>query len=161
MLRSVLRERSNRFFDILKYDKSDWFKFWREYCEENNEFMSGYAAVTAIDDENAKEILNTMSRPFLDKINRKNQTIKHLKRKTAREIHRRQKELGLSDADFTVYIIGALGIRDVITIARDNETVILIDIVSLYNNNRIGKLEETILNSILEVKKAGGIEVEY
>jgi len=160
-LRSVLRERSNRFFEILKYDKSDWYDFWKTYCEENSEFMSGYDVNTGVGDETAKSILKAMSRPFLDKINRKNHTIKHLKRKTAKEIHRRQKELGLSDADFTVYIIGAIGVKDVIKMTRENETIILIDIVSLYKNNRIDSLEDIILNSILEVKTPGGIEVEY
>ncbi len=152
-MRSILREKSQDYFSILQHDSSEWMCFWKRYCLENKEFMSGYLKTLELDDNNVKKIFENTGRPFLDKIKQKNDEIKHLKQKSAKALNKFSKELELTKEDFVIYLIGALGIKEVVTFETKERLIVLIDIVSLCQNNKIEQLEEIVLFSAKEARK--------
>lgn len=152
-MRSILREKSQDFFTILQHDRSEWLTFWKEYCFENKEFMSGYINTLALNDDTLEKIFKNTGRPFLDRIKQKNDEIKHLKQKAAKTLNKFGSELELTKEDFVIFLIGALGIKDVVTYESDERLIILIDIVSLFKNERIEQLQEIVLFSAKDARK--------
>ena len=152
-MRSILREKSQDFFSILKYDKANWIDFWNEYCQENREFMCGYTQTLGLSDKKVESILTNTERPFLDKIKQKNEQIKHLKLKAAKTLNQFSKELELTKEDFVLYLIGALGITDTISFNNKDCIIVLIDIVALYKNNKIEELQDIVLLSAKKARK--------
>ncbi len=152
-MRSILREKSQDFFRILQHDRSEWKGFWKEYCFENREFMSGYIKKLALDDSTLEKIFKNTGRPFLDKIKQKNDEIKHLKQKAAKTLNEYSLELELTKEDFVIYLIGALGIKNVITFESEERLIVLIDIVSLFRNNEIEQLQKIVLISAKKARK--------
>ena len=144
-MRSILREKSQDFFCILNHDKSHWLTFWKQYCQKNSEFMSGYAQALDLDEGKVASILKNTHRPFLDKIKQKNEQIKHLKQHAAKALNLCSEELELSKEDFVIYLIGALGIKDTISFKANDRIICLIDIVSLYKNGKIEELKDVAL----------------
>lgn len=153
-MRSILREKSQDFFSILQYDRSQWLSFWEKYRKENKEIMSGYISALELTTERIETILATTRRPFLDKIKQKNDNLKHLKQKAAKTLNRCSEELSLSKEDFVIYLIGALGIKDVVVFNSGDRLIVLIDIVSLYQNNKIEQLQEIVFTAAKEARKA-------
>jgi len=152
-LRSILREKSQDYFSILQHDRSEWMTFWKQYLIEHREIMNGYVEQLALDDVKTGEIFKDTTRPFLDQIKQKNDEIKHLKQKASKTLNRFSKELELTKEDFVIYLIGALGIQDVVTFESEERLIVLIDIVSLYKNNRIEQLQEIVLLSAQNARK--------
>jgi len=152
-LRSILREKSQDFFCILQYDQADWLTFWNQYCFENRDFMSGYTKTLELDTPKIEKILTQTKRPFLDKIKQKNDEIKHLKQRSAKALNLSCKELELEREDFVIYLIGALGIQDTVSFSAKEKVMILIDLVSLFKNNRIENLEEIVLSSAKQARR--------
>ncbi len=152
-MRSILRERSQDFFCILHYDHADWVHFWNQYCFENRDFMSGYMKTLELDTKKVEKILTQTKRPFLDKIKQKNDEIKHLKQKSAKALNHSSQELELEKEDFVIYLVGALGIQDTVSFSSKNREIVLIDLVSLFKNDRIEYLEEIVLSSAKQTRK--------
>jgi hypothetical protein len=115
--------------------------------------MSGYNKKLALDDNTLDKILKNTGRPFLDRIKQKNDEIKHLKQKAAKIINEFSLELELTQEDFVIYLIGALGIKDVVTFESDEGLIVLIDIVSLCKNNRIEQLQDIVLVSAKDARR--------
>lgn len=115
--------------------------------------MSGYLRTLELDDIRIKRIFENTGRPSLDRIRQKNDEIKHLKQKAAKALNEASEELELSKEDFVIYLIGALGIKEVVTFESKERLIILIDIVSLCQNNKIEQLEEIVLFSAKEARK--------
>jgi GAF domain-containing protein len=107
-------ERSEHFFEILRYDKSEWLDFWKEYRTKKFPVVvplyEKRHALTS--DEEVLKALNHLTRPFLDRLY---QRLKHdfsqLKQKAVKEISKRQEELELSKEKFHMMIIGLLGLE--------------------------------------------------
>ena len=152
-MRSILREKSQDYFSILKHDKSHWVAFWEKYCQENAEFMSGYARALDLGKEEVASILKETNRPFLDKIKQKNEQIKHLKQNAAKTLNLYNEELELSKEDFVIYLIGALGIQDTISFKTKDRMICLIDIVSLYKNCKMEELQNITLFTAKKARK--------
>lgn len=152
-MRSILREKSQDYFSILQHDRSEWMTFWKQYLIEHREIMNGYVEQLALDCVKTGEIFKDTTRPFLDQIKQKNDEIKHLKQKASKTLNRFSKELELTKEDFVIYLIGALGIQDVVTFESEERLIVLIDIVSLYKNNRIEQLQEIVLLSAQNARK--------
>jgi GAF domain-containing protein len=152
-VRSILRERSTDFFVILQHDKADWYDFWVNYCNENEDFMEGYAEHFNLDEKKIREILNEFDRPFLDKIKQKNEQIRHLKHASARGLNKNNQKLELIKEDFVIFLIGALGLDDAAVIEKNGKNIILIDLVSLGKNDRIDGLENVVLNSAYTIRE--------
>ena len=152
-MRSILREKSQDYFSILQHDRSEWMTFWKQYLIEHREIMNGYVEQFALDSVKTGEIFKDTTRPFLDQIKQKNDEIKHLKQKASKTLNRFSKELELTKEDFVIYLIGALGIQDVVTFESEERLIVLIDIVSLYKNNRIEQLQEIVLLSAQNARK--------
>ncbi len=153
-MRSIFREKSIEFFDILKTDRSDWPVFWKKYCRVNKEFMNGYLKKHDLDHEKSIGYLNGFSRPFLDSLRQENESIREIKRDTVRNLARIGNELKLKESDFSLYLISALGIEDVTIVENIDGKgyIVLIDIVSLKKNGKIDELSDIAVFSAKKVR---------
>ncbi len=95
-----------------------------------------------LEDTDVQTILDRFSRPFLDQIYQKNETIRHWKSQAAKSINRIQDELKLPKEDFSILMIGALGLEDVAILPTNGRFTGIIDIVSIIGHERIEDLPE-------------------
>lgn len=134
-LRSILLERSEYFFEILKYDKSEWLDFWKEYRTRKFPVVIPLyeKAHGLTNDEKLKNVLNDLSRPFLDKLHQRiKNEFRELKEKTVKEISKKGKELELSKEKFHMMIIGLLGLKPYTLIKTPLKgTVVLLDPIGI------------------------------
>jgi len=153
-MRSIFREKSMEFFDILKVDREDWHCFWERFCRINKDYMKEYLVENKITEEKALKILDSLSRPFLDSLRQENEQIREIKRNTVSGISKMGNELKLSDSDFTLYLISALGVNDttIVKNTKDGGYLVLIDIVSLKKNDNINRLPEIAIDSAKTVR---------
>lgn len=152
-MRSILREKSQDYFSILQHDRSEWIDFWKKYCLENKEFMNGYIKQLNLSSEKIQIIFDNTTRPFLDQIRQENDKIKHLKQKAAKTLNHFSHELELIKEDFVIYLIGALGIQDVVTFESKDRLILLIDIVSICKNKKIELLQDIVLISAKDARR--------
>jgi len=128
------------FFDILKKDRKEWMHFWEDYKRRLPGIMIPYCAFYHLDEPRVRLSLDQFSRPFLDRIYQKNETIRFWKAKAAKALSHRQEELRLVQEDFTIYMIGALGLEDSAYFPNTGKYIGIIDIVSVIANERIEEL---------------------
>jgi len=152
-MRSVLREKSSAFFEILEYNKKDWIRFWMKYLKEQKEFMPQYCLQYSIDYEEAEKILLEMERPFLDRLKTENEKLRSCKGKAAYLISSRKEELKLANADFTIFMAGALGIEDYSIIKKEGKAIVILDIVSLAKRNVLEKFADICVLSAYKARE--------
>ncbi|HPE68030.1 MAG TPA: hypothetical protein P5560_01875 [Thermotogota bacterium] len=138
MVRSILREKSFEFFEILRYDRSDWFGFWKSFRRKNGWLYDSYLGHHQMGDEEQEERLLSLSRPFLDQLYQKNLECHRLKGKTLRAISPHIQELELERSDFTLFLVGALGIEAYTIARKQDHAMVFLDLVAL---EKWGKLE--------------------
>ena len=152
-MRSVLREKSRDFFEILRYDRRDWMMFWDRYISENREFMSGYCRALDLDREAVRAHLYAYERRYLDGLMAENEMIKSIKARTAKDLSALQEQLKLKQADFTVYMVGALGLREFIAYPGARGFVVLMDIITLKKHDRLMQMPERTVACIQQIRK--------
>jgi len=151
-VRSILREKSMGFFEILDHDKKDWIIFWNSFCKNEYKIMKGYCEYYSLNNELVEKKLFSLGRPFLDNLKMKNENIKSIKAKTVKTLASLQGELKLTQEDFTIYMIGALGIDDAVMFDNDYERVVILDIVSMEKNGNLDKMPEIAKKSAFEAR---------
>lgn len=152
-MRSVLREKSQDFFEILRYDRRDWMVFWDRYISENEEFMAGYCPALGLDREAVRAHLYAFERRFLDRLKMENETIRRIKGKTVNALSAIQGQLKLNQADFTVYMAGGLGLREFIAYRESRGFVVLMDIIALKKLDHLARMPELTVACVQQIRK--------
>jgi len=153
-LRSILQNKFDEFLEILKHDKTSWLDFWRSYRKKFEPIVFNYEKAHDLNDEKIEKILQSFSRAFLDSLKQRWEEIKHQgKRKVALELRKRSGELQLSKEDFVVFLFGGLGLSVSTVVKGSKEKVILIDLVKVWKDGKLGELERIVLESVKNFRK--------
>ncbi len=142
------------FFAILKKDRKEWMHFWDDYKRKLPGIMIPYCAFYHLDEAKVCLSLERFSRPFLDRIYQKNETIRFWKAKAAKALSNKQEELKLVQEDFTIYMIGALGLEDRTFFPYSGKYIGVIDIVSVIANERIEELPSIAIGLAKEIRSS-------
>lgn len=153
MIRSVLREKSKDFFDILKYDRTQWMGFWNRYIYENHDFLGCYCEALHLNDITVRERLLSLERRFLDRLMIENDGLKSLKAKTAWMLSSLQLPLKLNQSDFTFFMVGALGLQDYTCCLANGRMIVIMDIVALKKSGHLTQMPERTVEVAFQIRK--------
>ncbi|MCD6450390.1 MAG: hypothetical protein J7L34_07795 [Thermotogaceae bacterium] len=153
-MRSILQNHFDEFLEILKYDKTEWYEFWKDYRKRYGPIVPDYEKLHNLDEKIIKSILDSLTRPQLDKLKQYwDGTKAGEKRRVSKALRSHSEELELSKADFVVFLFGGLGISTFSIVNGLREKVILIDLVKVWKDGKIENLEEIVLNSVFKFRK--------
>jgi len=152
-MRSIVQDKTNLFFKILEHDKNDWWQHWMFYARTFREVFEAYRKVLNLPLEKEEELVKAMNRPFLDRLKLVwEEQGARIKEKTVKVLSNDYRHLESRHGNFTVFIMGLTGIRDVTVIELGGTKVFLADIVSIFKK---GCLEET---PFIIVKSIEGVQ---
>ncbi len=159
-MRSVIRNRLDEFLEILKYDKTEWYDFWKNYRRKFGPLVIEYERLHSLTADSIEEILWSLERRSLDRLKRTWQSRKlNEKKRVSYELRKRASELGLSKRDFVVFLFGGLGISPWDVVKGLKEYVILVDILYLWERGKLENLPEIVLEAVLDFRRSfGGVE---
>jgi len=155
-LRSILLERSRHFFEILKYDKSQWFDFWKEYRSKKFPVVVPlYERKHGLTDREIEEILKAFERPFLDRLYQRVETkFKTLKERAVKEISKRSDKLELSKEKFHMMIIGLLGLEAYTLVETQTRgIVVLLDPVGIEKKMGLDNFVEVSVEAAFKARE--------
>jgi len=115
--------------------------------------MSGYCHALELDREAVRNNLYAYERRYLDGLMAENETMKSVKAQTAKALSALQEQLKLSRADFTVYMVGALGLREYVAYPGTRGFVVLMDIIALKKHDRLMQMPELTVECIHQIRK--------
>jgi hypothetical protein len=81
-----------------------------------------------------------------------NATLKSVKAKTAKALSLQQEKLKLKRSDFTVFMIGALGLHEYTAYTNSKGTVILMDIIALKKADHLMEMPERTLGYVEKIR---------
>lgn len=155
-MRSILLERSGHFFEILRYDKSQWFDFWKGYRSKKFPVVVPlYEKRHDLTDKKIRGILENFNRPFLDRLYQKIESkFRVLKERAVKEISMRSNELELSKERFHMMVIGLLGLEPYTFVkTRTKGVVILLDPVGIETKIGLDNFVKISIEAAFKAKK--------
>ncbi|MDN5341834.1 GAF domain-containing protein [Oceanotoga sp. DSM 15011] len=153
-MRSVFKDKTNTFFEILTYNLFDWDKAWQKYKENNYEIINYYQNKNKINDIEASEKLKKMGRRYLDKAFWfREPIINEIKSNIINMITQNTEKFELNRADYTIEILGLFGEKPHQFIETYKGNIIVIDFMYFYNHKDEITLEEIIKNAINDYLK--------
>lgn len=153
-MRSILQNKFDEFLEILQYDKTQWHEFWEKYRSRYGPIIPSYERLHGLDREKIKKLLEGFSRPFLDRLKQEWEKMRFEgKRRVAFRLRERADELELSNEDFVVFLFGGLGIATFSVVDGIKEKVVLIDLVKVWKDGRLNKLDDVVLESVKRFRK--------
>ncbi|KUK84057.1 MAG: Putative GAF sensor protein [Petrotoga mobilis] len=133
-MRSVFRDFTDYFFEILTYPKEKWNLFWQDYKRTLN-FVNLYQEKKGIRDDEIVEKFKKVGRKELDKAFwYKQEIIKDLKADIINDLTKSSKEFQLDRGDYAVYLTVFMGDSPYEFLESFKGTIIGVDILYFYFN---------------------------
>ncbi|PNR96201.1 GAF domain-containing protein [Petrotoga sp. 9PWA.NaAc.5.4] len=133
-MRSVFRDFTDDFFEILTYPKENWEDFWKSY-KKLFDFVDIYVKKTNLKDEDIVKKLKEIGRRDLDKAFwYKQEIIRNLKSDIIEDLTKYSEKFQLNRGDFAVYLSVFLGDKPYLFLDSFKGTIIVVDILYLYFN---------------------------
>lgn len=159
-MRSIFRDFSEEFFQILTYPKEDWFEFWKEYKKDHPRIFEEYIMKHSLTEEKEMERLESLERRSLDMLRQSwQQCQQKVKQYVIESIDELSDKLELSREDFVVFVMGALGYERRMFVPTSMGHVIMIDLVGNWQKGELENLGEFIMESMLEFRRFSELEV--
>jgi len=154
-MRSVFRDFTDEFFQILTYPKEKWNVFWENY-KNSMKFIEPLMKKHNLNDEKVVEVLKKIGRKELDKAYwYKQSMMKKFKSEIIGELTKNSEKLQVNRGDYAVYLVCFLGQEPYEFLDSFKGTIIVVDFLYIYlNKNRINPkdlVEEAILNFVTTV----------
>ncbi len=167
-MRSVFRDFTDYFFEILTYPKEKWDLFWDNY-KRTVDFVNLYQEKTGIKDDEIVEKFKTFGRRELDKAFwYKQEIIKDLKANMITDLTKFSEKFQLDRGDYAVYLTVFTGDSPYEFLESFKGTIIGVDILYFYfNKDKIepkALIEESIMkfiNSTTPNKKKADFWILY
>lgn len=148
-MRNLVQNIADDFFEVLRYDKKDWYKYWKKYSEKHEPIIHNYEERLDLSQEKVKELLNELQRPLLDSLMQYwHETSRDQKLYCSKLVSHRHDLFQLQREDFSIILTGLLGIKDWVVVEGNRENVILIDLLSLYRKRIIEKVAEVTFQAV-------------
>ncbi len=148
-MRNLVQNIADDFFEILKYDKRDWYNYWKIYSQKYEPIIRNYEEKLDLSQEQIKKILDQLQRPMVDSLMQYwHQISRDQKLRCSELVSHRHDLFQLNKEDFSIVLTGLLGIKDWIVVNGNRENVILIDLLSLYKKGIIEKVAEVTFQAV-------------
>ncbi|MGB9821234.1 MAG: GAF domain-containing protein [Pseudothermotoga sp.] len=148
-MRNLVQNIADDFFQILRYDKKDWYTYWEKYREKYEPIIHNYEEKFALSKEQVKELLDQLDRPLIDRLMQYwHEISRDQKLYCSKLVSHRHDLFHLEKEDFSIILTGLLGIKDWVIVNGNRESVILIDLLSLYRKGIIDRVAEVAFQSV-------------
>lgn len=148
-MRNLVQNIADDFFEILKYDKKDWYTYWKVYRQRYEPVIENYEKRLDLSEKQIKETLDRLQRPTVDSLmQRWHEISRDQKLHCSKLVSHRQDLFQLSKEDFSIILTGLLGIKDWIVVNGNRESVILIDLLSLYKKGIIEEVAQVTFQAV-------------
>lgn len=149
-MRSIFRDHTNDFFDILTYPKEKWEDYWKKYQKKYSEIVKEYFTKNNLSADEFLLQLNNTERRFIDKAYwYKEEIIESVKNNVVHMLTNNAKKYKLDRNDYAIKILCFLGEKPYYYIDTYKKTIIAIDFIYFYMNKDIS-LEKIIEEAILK-----------
>ncbi|HOB54833.1 MAG TPA: GAF domain-containing protein [Defluviitoga tunisiensis] len=154
-MRSVFRDFTDEFFQILTYPKEQWNVFWQKY-KQSIDVIEPLMKKQGLSDEEVINIFRKMGRKELDKAYwYRQEIIREFKSEIIAELTKNPDKLQVNRGDYAVYLVCFLGQKPYEFLDSFKGTVIAVDFLYIYlNKDRINPKDlvvEAILNFVSTV----------
>ncbi len=148
-MRNLVQNIADDFFQMLRYDKKDWYGYWKKYREKYEPIIRNYEERFGLSEQKVKELLDGLQRPVLDSLMQYwHDVSRNQKLYCSKLVSHRHDLFQLEKEDFSIILTGLLGIEDWVVVAGNREDVILIDLLSLYKKGIIDKVAEVTFQAV-------------
>lgn len=153
-MRSIFRDFTEDFFEILTYPKERWYEFWKDtYGGKHPRILEEYSMKNCLSDELIEKRLMEMGRPDIDRLYLHwLENMRETKARVIKTIRTSPRDLELKKEDFVVYLMCGLGDKKCMFIPTSKGHVILIDLVYLWHNDLIENLVDVVMEGIIEFR---------
>jgi GAF domain-containing protein len=149
-MRSVFRDFTDEFFQILTYPKEQWNVFWQKY-KLSKDFIEPLMKKQGLTDEQVVNMLKKMGRKELDKAYWYKQDImREFKSKIIGELTKNPDKLQVNRGDYAVYLTCFLGQKPYEFVDSFKGTVIAVDFLYIYLNKDIVDPKDLVIEAILD-----------
>lgn len=153
-MRNIVQNIADDFFKILRFDKNDWYSYWKKYRAKYSPLIENYETSMGLTEDDIRQLLQSMSRPLLDKLMQYWQSVsRDQKLFSSKLVSKKHKILELHREDFTIFLTGLLGLKDWTVVNGNKEKVILIDILSLWKKNIVDQIAEVAFQSVKSFRR--------
>ncbi|AEH50364.1 GAF domain-containing protein [Pseudothermotoga thermarum] len=153
-MRNIVENISQDFFEILRYDKNQWFDYWKIYKKRHEPLIENYEKLFGLNEETVKQILLSFERRFLDKLYQKWQIIQRENKYLCSQLVSHKPDVfQLEKEDFSIFLAGLLGKADWTVVEGKQQAVILIDLVSLENKKILEQLPHVAYQATIGFRK--------
>ncbi len=153
-MRNIVENITEDFFEILRYDRSNWFEYWKIFRNKHTPLIENYEKLLKLSDETVRETLLSLQRPFLDRLMQKWRLIQRENKLLCSHLVSHKADLfHLEREDFSIVLAGLLGLNDWSVVQGNKESVILIDIVSLEKKGILDKLPHVAYQAALGLRR--------
>jgi len=153
-VRKVVQNIADDFFEILRYDKNRWFEYWKIYRAKNEPLIDEYEKTLNLSEEWIVTLLKNMERRNLDRLMQYWHSISHEQKYHCSKLITAKHELfELSREEFVIVLTGLLGVKDWVAVKGKREWVIMIDLLSLWNNKKLDELAYVAYQAALGFKR--------
>ncbi|MGB4458751.1 MAG: hypothetical protein WBI60_07260, partial [Defluviitoga tunisiensis] len=137
-MRSVFRDFTDEFFQILTYPKEQWNVFWQKY-KQSIDVIEPLMKKQGLSDEEVINIFRKMGRKELDKAYwYRQEIIREFKSEIIGELTKNPDKLQVNRGDYAVYLVCFLGQKPYEFLDSFKGTVIAVDFLYIYlNKDRI------------------------
>jgi GAF domain-containing protein len=152
-LRSIFRDFSADFFDILKYPLEDWDKGWSEYEGKHPRIIEEYRCQNSLSNNMATELLKKIGRRRYDRVYIKwMEKNRELKNKIIYSIRHCDYDFELKKEDFVVYFMPFLKLKKYLFIPTSKGHVLALDMLFYYEKDEFDNLPDDIVNAMKDFR---------
>lgn len=139
MMRSIVENHVEDFLEMLTYEKSAWYDFWKAlpFSPITERYESQF--------ENFKELINNISRKELTRFSHDFENYKgRVKEETTVSIRAHANDLELDKEDFVIFLIVGPGVKDWVVIDGKVEKIIVFDAFSLWKRGKLQMIPDAL-----------------
>lgn len=161
-MRSIFRDFSYDYFDILAHPKEQWYDFWQTYREKHPKVLQEYMLKNNLNESTLKEKLESLERRELDKLSQYWQRVGAIeKAKVLKTLGKRADALHLEREDFVIHILGGLGEREHFIIPTSKGNVVMIDLLGCWLSGKIEDFPSIVFGALDDFIEYSHVHVRH
>ena len=160
-MRSIFRDFSMDFFDILRYPLEEWNKGWKEYEEKHPRIIEEYRCQNSLSNEELVKNLKDIGRRPYDRVYiHWLENDRTLKNKIIYSIRHCGYDFKLKKEDFVVYFMPFINLKKYLFIPTSKGHVLAMDMLYYYEKDKFDNLPEDVVEAMKDFRNFSKYNIE-
>lgn len=160
-MRSIFRDFSMDFFDILRYPLEEWDKSWKEYEEKHPRIIEEYRCQNSLSNEELVKNLKDIGRRPYDRVYiHWLENDRTLKNKIIYKIRHCGYDFELKKEDFVVYFMPFIKLKKYLFIPTSKGHVLAMDMLYYYEKDKFDNLPEDVVEAMKDFRNFSKYNIE-